>query len=311
MLGCWLRTGVMFVFMTALLMLVGGIVGYFLGGYWMIGTAVMLAISLLICFVSYYKSKDMALKANHVKIIFRSEQPRLYDMVQELADKAGLPMPEVGIVDSPLPNAFATGRNPENAAVVATTGILDLLPDDELRGVLAHEMSHIKNRDILVMGIASALAIVISYAARITWYLAFFGSGNNRDNNRGIIILIALAAQILVPFAALLIQMGVSRSREYLADESGGILINDPRALARALDHLDKGSAPLVMNYTLEGQDPRTNPTAAIMTNSNYAHMWISNPLKKEGFWQSLFSTHPPMQDRIDRLNKLADKMGL
>lgn len=306
----WLRTGVMFVFMTALLLLVGGIIGLFIGDRqaWPYIMAVMLAISLLVCFISYYKSKDMALKANHARIVTRSEEPRLYDLVKELSETAGLPMPEVGVVESPLPNAFATGRNPKNAAVVATRGILDLLPDDELKGVLAHEMSHVKNRDILVMGIASALAIVVSYAARITWYMAFFGSGDKE--NRGVMVLIALAAQILVPFAALLIQLGVSRSREYLADETGGRMINDPRALARALDHLEKGTAPLVTNYTLEGQNPRTNPTAAMMTNTNYAHMWIANPLKKAG-WQSLFSTHPPMEERIARLNKLADQMGL
>ena len=310
MIGLWLRTGVMFVFMTALLLLVGGIIGLFIGDRqaWPYIMAVMLAISLLVCFISYYKSKDMALKANHARIVTRSEEPRLYDLVKELSETAGLPMPEVGVVESPLPNAFATGRNPKNAAVVATRGILDLLPDDELKGVLAHEMSHVKNRDILVMGIASALAIVVSYAARITWYMAFFGSGDKE--NRGVMVLIALAAQILVPFAALLIQLGVSRSREYLADETGGRMINDPRALARALDHLEKGTAPLVTNYTLEGQNPRTNPTAAMMTNTNYAHMWIANPLKKAG-WQSLFSTHPPMEERIARLNKLADQMGL
>ena len=310
MIGLWLRTGVMFVFMTALLLLVGGIIGLFIGDRqaWPYIMAVMLAISLLVCFISYYKSKDMALKANHARIVTRSEEPRLYDLVKELSETAGLPMPEVGVVESPLPNAFATGRNPKNAAVVATRGILDLLPDDELKGVLAHEMSHVKNRDILVMGIASALAIVVSYAARITWYMAFFGSGDRE--NRGLMVLIALAAQILVPFAALLIQLGVSRSREYLADETGGRMINDPRALARALDHLEKGTAPLVTNYTLEGQNPRTNPTAAMMTNTNYAHMWIANPLKKSG-WQSLFSTHPPMEERIARLNKLADQMGL
>ena len=308
-MGLWMRTGVMFIFMTALLVAVGAIVGMCLGeGFWIYGTLIMLGVSLIICFYSYFRSKEMALKANHARIVTRSEEPRLYAIVEELATRANLPMPEVGVVESPLPNAFATGRDPKHAAVVATRGILDLLPDDELRGVLAHEMSHVKNRDILVMGIASALAIVVSYAARITWYMAFFSSGDKE--NRGVIILVAIAAQILVPFAALLIQMGVSRSREYLADESGARLINDPRALARALDHLEKGAAPIIMNYTLEGQNPRTNPTASMMTDANHAHMWIINPLKKVR-WQSLFSTHPDTQSRIDRLNKLADKMGL
>lgn len=308
MIGWKIRTLGMFVYMTALLLIIGFVIGYFIGANWTLIAFIMMCISLAVCFVSYYKSKDMALKANHVKVITRSQNPRLYDMVQELANKAGLPMPEVGIVDSPLPNAFASGRNPDDAVVVATRGILDLLPDDELRGVLAHEISHVKNRDILVMGVASALSIVISYAARITWYMAFFGTGDKE--NRGVMIAVALAAQILVPIAALMIQMGVSRSREYLADESGARLINDPRALARALKRLESGTENIVTNYTLEGQDPRSNPTAAMMTDNNRSHMWIVCPLKKVRF-KTLFSTHPATEDRIERLNKLAEKLGL
>ena len=306
MLGWQFRTMMMFIYMTALLMLVGGIIGFFLNqGNWMYFSLIMLFISLAICFYSYFRSKEMALKANHARIISRGEEPRLYDIVQELAERAGLPMPEVGIVESMLPNAFATGRNPQNAAVVATRGILDLLPDNELRAVLAHEMSHVKNRDILVMGVASALAVVISFAARVTYFAAFFSSDRE---NRGVMILIALAAQILVPIAALLIQLGISRSREFLADESGAKLINDPLALADALEHLERRTDTVVTSYTLEGQDIRTSPTAAMMTDRNHAHMWIVNPLKKISLG-SLFSTHPSTEERVRRLRELAKKM--
>ena len=307
----WFRTIMMFVYLSLLLMAVGALVGFIFNSNFIYWSLAFLAISLFICFFSYYNSKQMALKANKVRIIRREDNPRLYDMVAELAQKSGLPMPEVGISYTPVANAFATGRNPENAAVVATSGILDLLPDDELRGVLAHEMSHVRNRDILVMGIASAISIVISYVSQMAWYAAIF----SRDSeNRGMIMLAALAAQIVVPFAALLIQLGISRNREYLADESGARLINDPMALARALQHLERQNDATVQSYTLEdmARKDRNTPDATlnICTNRNYAHMWISNPLKKKGILESMFSTHPSTESRVARLTELAQKMG-
>ena len=305
-----IRTLSMFVVLTAILIGLGAIVSFLFIDSWLIGASIMIIVSLLICFISYFKSKDMALRAARARIITESENPRLFAIVREVAEKAGVPMPEVGIAPDRSPNAFATGRNPKNAAVVCTQGILELLPDDELRGVVAHEMSHVRNRDILVMSVASALAAIVSYFARIMWYMAILApSGRDNDNNRLIFLLVALAAQILVPFAALLIQLGISRNREYLADETGARIINDPRSLARALDHLENGINK-VHSYTLDDSawsKDRRNPA----NDYDYAHMYIANPMKKRSFFAGLFSTHPPMDERIRRLNKLADEMGL
>ncbi len=318
-MGAWrLRTLGMFIVMTAILTGIGAIIGAIAGGssnfgkFWIYGSIIMLAISLIVCFVSYFKAKEMALKMNHARIVTKEEEPRLYKIVEKVAKLAELPMPEVGIVETPMANAFATGRNPQNAAVVATRGILDILPDDELEGVIAHEMSHVKNRDILVMSIASALSVVITYAAQITYYAALFNR-DTRENNPWIVV-VALVAQILVPIAALLIQLGISRNREYLADQTGALMINNPRALARALDHLENGipskKASTSKSYTLEDLDRVKKTTDSISSNQSCAHMWIANPLKK-GSFKSLFSTHPPMEERIARLNKLADEKGL
>lgn len=305
MSGWRFRTGLMFIAMSAILMALGALISFALGSMWFYGAGIMLAISLIFCLFSYYKSKEMALKANGARIVTEAEYPRLYAIVREVAEKADLPMPQVGVVETNTANAFATGRNPKNAAVVATTGLMDLLPDDELRGVIAHEMSHVKNRDILVMSVASALAVIISYVSRMAYWAALFS--DDREN-KGAIILIALVAEIFVPFAALLIQLGISRNREFLADESGARMIGDPRALARALDHLERGNESTFTSYTLDDhKDDRHNP----VNDYDYAHMWISNPVKKQGFLSKLFSTHPPMSERIARLNKIADEMGL
>ena len=304
-----LRTLSMFVVLTAILMGIGAVISVIFVNSWLIGAGIMIVISLLMCFFSYYKSKDLALRSAHARIITEDECPRLFSIVREVADKAGLPMPEVGISPDMSPNAFATGRNPQNAAVVCTQGILDLLPDDELRGVIAHEMSHVKNRDILVMSIASALASIVSYFARIMWYMVIFAPrGGRDDNSRLVLIAVALAAQILVPIAAILVQLGISRNREYLADETGGRMINDPRSLARALAHLEGGNAAVQAYMERTGRSERkTNPA----NDYDMAHMWIANPLKKGSVASKLFSTHPPMEERIARLNKLADELGL
>ena len=304
-----IRTLSMFAVLTLILMGLGVIISMLFLNNWMIGLVIMASISLLVCFISYYKSKELALAHARARIISEEECPRLYAIVREVAEKAGLPMPEVGISPEMSPNAFATGRNPQNAAVVCTEGILRILPDDELRGVIAHEMSHVKNRDILVMSIASALASIISYVARMMWWMAILTpSGRNDNGNRIIFIAVALAAQILVPLAALMVQLGISRNREYLADETGAMMINDPRALARALDHLERGNAAA---QAYREAHPKSNDRHNPANDYDYAHMWIANPLKKGSLISRLFSTHPPMAERIDRLNKLAEKMGL
>ncbi len=307
------RTMTMFTFLALILLGLGMIVSYLTIGNWIPGMIIMAVVTVLFCFVSYYWSKEMAIKSSGARIITEFENPRLYSIVRDVAGRAGVPMPEVGISPTIAPNAFATGRNPKNAAVVCTEGILQILPDDELRGVIAHEISHIKNRDILVMSLTSALASLVSYIARMMmWMIIFAPSGGKDDNNRLILIAVALAAQILVPFAAILIQLGISRNREYLADETGAKIINDPRALARALDHLEKGNDYIQAKYAEEryretAKKDKYNPA----NDYDYAHMYIANPLKKKSLIAGLFSTHPPMEERIARLNKMADKMGL
>lgn len=298
----------MMVILTGLLVALGSLVAMFCSTRWYVGAVVMMAVSLLMCFASFFFSKELALKMNGARIITEFQNPRLYGIVREVSQKAGLPMPEVGISVSPMPNAFATGRSPKNAAVVATQGLLDILPDDELRGVIAHEMSHVRNRDILVMSIVSAISMMISYITRMLMWMAIF---SDRDSQEKLALTaIALASEILLPIAAMMVQLGISRNREFLADETGARLINDPRALARALAHLEKGierdaNASYRTNGSRENNrhDPAGNPS--------YAHMWIASPMKKNGIMRKLFSTHPPMEERIARLNKLADEMGL
>jgi len=275
----------MFVAMTGILVALGSIVGYLFNNVWT-GFYIMLALSLVITFASFFFSKSMALSANKVHLITREEEPRLYNTVERLANKAGLPMPQVGISEVPMPNAFATGRGPKDAAVVATRPLLNLLNDEELEGVLAHELSHVKNRDILVMSVASALASIVSIAARMAMWSALFSDDRNPT---GLVLLII--ADITLPFAAMLVQLGVSRSREYLADESGARLTGKPMALASALIALERGCS--------SSQNTYDHPT--------YASMWISNPSGKvvKSFASVLFRTHPTTEDRVARLKQL------
>ena len=311
------RTLGMFTFLTVLLMAVGAVVGWICGGRIYLGMGIMMFISLAMCFFSYYYSKNMALSANHVHIVDQYEEPRLYKIVQDVAMRADLPMPEVGIIYSPVPNAFATGRNPKNAAVCATTGLLDQLPDNEVRGVIAHEMSHVRNRDILVMSVASGVASMMTYLAHIAYFAAIFAPSNDRDGNGLAQLAVGLAMDILLPFAAVLIQLGVSRNREYLADKSGAEIIQDPRSLAAALAHISgmpTSSAEYAAGQRENRQQRNEDPFSVGNSDDIYdcAHMWISSPLNgRSGGFMNLFSTHPPIEDRIARLNKMADEMGL
>lgn len=282
-----IRTAIMMAALTGLLVVIGVIVGTIFKN-WMLGLVIMLAISVLINVGSYFFSKNLTLKFNQVTLVTREQEPRLYAIVERLAMKAGLPMPEVGVSSMPMPNAFATGRNPKNAAVVATRQLLNLLSDEELEGVMAHELSHVKNRDILVMSVASTMASVISYVTRMAVYAALF---SNDDDNGGGNFLLMLVADITLPIAAALIQLGVSRNREFLADESGARLTGKPMALASALTRLETGCSARTNTY----DSPST------------ANMWISNPFgtKKERGLVNLFRTHPTTAARIERLKKL------
>lgn len=281
----------MFAALTALLVVIGIVVGGLLNN-WIIGLVVMLVISVGINVFSYFFSKKFALMANKVHLVTREQEPRLYRIVENLAMQAGLPMPEVGVSDMPMPNAFATGRNPKNAAVVATRQILNLLNDDELEGVMAHELSHVKNRDILVMSVASTMASVVAYVTRMAVWAALL---NNDENNGGNLI-IAIIADITLPIAAMLIQLGVSRNREYLADESGARLTGRPMALASALTKLESGCSAKTNTYD--------NPSTA--------NMWISNPFgqRRTRGLVNLFRTHPSTPDRIERLKKLDEEIN-
>lgn len=292
-----IRTGMMFMLMTFILVTVGMFVGYIFDAT-LFGLIVMICISVLVSLYSYYGSKSAALRAYKVHLVTEAEEPRLYGIVKKLAEKSGLPMPEVGVSDHMIPNAFATGRNPKNAAVVATRGILQVLSDEELEGVFAHEMSHVKNRDILVMSVVSCMASVISYVAQVIGSVLIH-SGNISSSSEGkkdgaMLAIIGLLLYTTVPIAAMLVQLGVSRNREFLADEAGGRMTGNPRALAKALMTIEKGGINSRETYD----------------NQSYSSLLIANPLKgKRGFTARLFSTHPPMEARIERLNKLADEL--
>jgi heat shock protein HtpX len=244
-------------------------------------------ISLLMNFGMYWFSDKIVLLSYSAKEVMEAEAPRLYRIVRQLAAQAQLPMPKVYILPGETPNAFATGRNPEHAAVAATEGILQTLSDDELEGVIGHELAHVKHRDILISTMVAALAGTITFVARMAMYAEIFGGGRrDRENSNP---LGEIAMIILAPIAALLIQMAVSRSREFAADEGGSRISGKPLSLANALRKLERG-AELV---------PMQNAGTAT------AHMFIINPLSGGGVMK-LFSTHPPTEERIARLEQLA-----
>jgi heat shock protein HtpX len=273
------KTILLMVGLTVLLVLVGGA---FFGRQ---GTIFAFVLSLLINAVSYWFSDKIVLKMYGARQVTEAEAPLLYSVTQELAVRMNTPMPKVYIIPSDAPNAFATGRNPEHAAVAATEGILRILTRDELTAVMAHELSHVHNRDILISTIAAAIAGTITMVAH--WGFLFGGGQGRRDDRDGGPIA-AIAMLILAPIAAGLIQMAISRSREYQADESGAHLCGNPMWLASALRKLEAGSQRIPMDAT---------PTTA--------HLFIVNPLHGGGM-SSLFSTHPPMEARIARLEEMA-----
>jgi heat shock protein HtpX len=235
--------------------------------------------------VSYFGGAKMALAVNRAKEIQKSDDPRLWRTVENLAITDGLPMPKVYIMDDPAPNAFATGRNYNNAVVCATSGLLQIMDDNELQGVIAHELGHVKNYDMRVNTLAFALVGVISLIADFFLRWSFFG-GRDRENNNQLLIVLALAAAIIAPLAATLLQLAISRRREYLADATGAMTTRYPEGLASALEKLEKtGSATRVQN-------------------TSTAHMFFASPLKGHSFL-NLFSTHPPLEARIAALREM------
>jgi len=276
-----LRTTFLLALMTVLLVLAGQAIGG------RSGMTVALVMAGIMNFVSYWFSDKIVLAMYGAKQVTDSEAPELYGMVRQLALQAGLPMPKVYIIDSPTPNAFATGRNPDHAAVAATSGIMRILTRDELMGVMAHELTHVKNRDILVSTVAATIAGAITYLAHMAQWAAMFGAGRHNDDEEGGGLGMLVMA-IIAPLAAMLIQMAISRSREYGADKGGAEVSGNPLHLANALRKLQMANQQIPMH-----------------ANAATAHMFIVNPLTGGGL-MSLFSTHPPMEERVRRLEEMA-----
>jgi heat shock protein HtpX len=243
-----------------------------------------LVIALGMNFFAYWFSDKMALKMSRARLVSSAETPELHSMIEHLAARAGLPKPRVYIMPGDTPNAFATGRNPEHAAVAVTEGLIRLLTRDELEGVLAHELAHIKNRDILISSIAAVMAGAISYLATMAQWAMIFGGGRSNDEEGGDSLIGSIAMMIIAPMAAMLIQMAISRSREYLADATGAEICGNPQGLASALKRLEECNRQLPM---------QVNPATA--------QMYIVNPLNGQTI-SKLFSTHPPIQERVKRL---------
>ncbi|MGB3023333.1 MAG: M48 family metalloprotease [Candidatus Saccharimonadales bacterium] len=279
------NTVLIMLFFVVLISGLGAIAGlyYGTGVFWgaLIGGAVY-------ALIQYFIAARMALAVNGAQEIQKSDNPRLYRIVENLAITNGMPMPKVYVMDDPAPNAFATGRDPDNAYVAATTGILDMMTDRELTAVMAHEMGHVKNYDIRVMMIVFGLVSAIGLIADLLLRMSFFGGSDNRDRSP-IFLILGIVAALLAPIIAMLIQAAISRQREYLADATGALTTRDPEALATALEKI--GHAGSVMQRQ----------------NTSTAHLFFANPLK--GGITAAFSTHPPIEERVARLRQTGTSM--
>jgi heat shock protein HtpX len=279
------KTAALLAFLGALFVGVGFLLGGSQGGLLALGFAV------LFNFGMYFLSDRIALKAARAKPVDPLDLPDVHSIVSSLAQRENMPMPDIYLIDSPQPNAFATGRSPKHAAVAVTTGILQLLDYRELEGVLAHELAHVKNRDILIATIAATVAAALSFLAR--W--AFWSNLGRRRSNDGVSAIVGIVAMILAPIAAGLIQMAISRSREFEADRTSAVSTGSPLALASALNKISVGTSRIPMDV---------NPAIS--------QLFIADPLKafgsrgRRGKMGKMFSTHPPVEERIDRLEKMA-----
>jgi heat shock protein HtpX len=278
------KTGVLLAALTVLLVLIGGALG---GQH---GMVMAFGLAMVMNFGSYWFSDRIVLAMYRAQPVDEAQAPGLYRIVRTLATRAGIPMPRVYILPDDSPNAFATGRNPQHAAVAVTDGILRVMSEEELEGVLAHELSHVQNRDTLIMAIAATLAGAITYMAHMAQWAMIFGGGrrDNDESDSGGGVLGGLLMIVLAPLAATLIQLAVSRSREFEADASGARMAGQPWGLATALEKLEVASKMAPMQAT-----PAT------------AHLFIVNPLTGGG-WMTLFSTHPPIAERVARLRAMS-----
>src|SRR5437867_2589620 len=275
-----LRTGLLLAALTGLFLAVGWLIG---GGP---GMVIAFLIAVTMNFMAYWNADRMVLAMYRAQPVDRATAPRLYAIVEQLAQRANIPMPRVYVIDSEQPNAFATGRNPQHAAIAATQGILRMLSDEELAGVLAHELAHVRNRDTLTMTIAATIAGAIGMIANFAY---FFGGGNSRQQPLGPIGVLMVA--ILAPITATLVQLAVSRTREYDADREGAQICGQPLWLASALAKIDRGA------QVIDNPSAEANPATA--------HLFIVNPLHGHGL-ANLFATHPSTADRIHRLQEMA-----
>jgi heat shock protein HtpX len=277
------KTLILLAGLAGLLVVIGGVIG---GRN---GALIALGIAAVMNFASYWFSDKIVLRMYHAQEVTEAQAPELYRLVGQLAQQAGLPMPKVYIVPDQSPNAFATGRNPDNAVVAVTEGILRLLTWEELSGVIGHELGHVKHRDILIQSVAATIGAAITYLAQFAF---FFGGASDDDEGRGGNVVTMILMMILAPLAAMIIQMAISRSREYLADQAGATFCGHPMWLANALAKLQSGAAQIPMRVGSEAT----------------AHMCIVNPFSARGVMRSLFSTHPPMEERIARLEEMAGR---
>ncbi|HBG46559.1 MAG TPA: zinc metalloprotease HtpX [Deltaproteobacteria bacterium] len=281
-----LKTGVLMLALTLMLVAVGATIGG------KSGMTFALVIAFALNFFSYWWSDKIILKMYGAKPVTEAEAPELYSSVARLSSAAGLPMPKVYVMDQAQPNAFATGRNPAHGVVAVTTGIMKMLTREELEGVLAHELAHIKHRDILVGTIAATFAGAISYLAQMAQWAMIFGGGRSDDREGGSSPIAAIVMMIVGPIAAMLVQMAISRSREYKADQGGATIAGNPHYLANALRKLHMASQRIPME---------ANPATS--------HMFIVSPLTGGSFFK-LFSTHPPIEERIARLESMRPGIG-
>jgi heat shock protein HtpX len=282
----YMRTAILLAGLTGLFMAVG----YLIGGEG--GALIALAIAAAMNLISYWNSDRLVLSMHGAHEVDETLAPALFGLVRDLAARAELPMPRVYLMDNPQPNAFATGRNPQNAAVAVTTGLMQHMSREELAGVLAHELAHIRNRDTLIMTLTATIAGAISMLAQ---FGLFFGGGHRDNNGGGLGLIGTLAMVVLAPIAAMLVQMAISRTREYSADALGARIVGRPEWLASALARLDAAA------HAIPNEDAERNPATA--------HMFIVNPLSGRGM-DNLFSTHPSTENRIAALELLAREMG-